>query len=212
MNAVYFKGKWANEFKPERTRTGSFQVTAQKSVTTPLMQQFGDFPYAETPGLQVLELPYAGDDLSLLVLLPDVDKLGALELDLTPQNLAAWTRDLQTQKVNISLPKFKVTSEFSLAQTLKTLGISDAFNLTRADFSGMDGGKNLAISDVIHKAFVEVNEEGTEAAAAPAVAMIGRGASPPMPGFRAGHPFLFRIRDNHNGRILFVGRGRDATK
>ena len=215
VNAIYFKGNWASQFEARLTENKPFHVSSEKSVTMPLMQQIGDFCYAESPGLQVLELPYVGGDLSMLVLLPrKVDGLGNLEAKLTTQNLASWTANLQSHKVDVFLPKFKVTSEFSLADTLKVLGMSDAFS-DRADFSGIDGRKDLFISAVEHKAFVEVNEEGTEAAAATAVVME-LGAAPtrsqPVPVFRADHPFLFLIRDNRSGSVLFLSRVTDPTQ
>jgi serpin B len=170
-----------------------------------------EFRYAETPDLQLLELPYAGNDLSMLVLLPrKVDGLAELEKSLDQTNYAAWTKGLRSREVQVALPKFKTTSEFSLNQTLSALGMTDAFTV-RADFSGMDGTKELSISAVVHKAFVEVNEEGTEAAAATAVVMTLR-AAPTSFRFRADHPFLFLIRDNHTGSILFLGRIEDPTR
>ncbi len=215
VNAIYFKGNWANQFKTDFTENEAFHVSSEMAVAAPLMRQTGDFRYAESPSLQVLELPYMGGDLSMLVLLPrTVDGLGNLEAELTTQNLTSWIANLQNQKLAVFLPKFKSTSEFSLAGTLAALGMSDAFS-SQADFSGMDGQKDLFFSDVIHKAFVEVNEEGTEAAAATAVVMFGSGApqnSQPVSVFRADHPFLFLIRDNRNGSVLFLGRVTDPTK
>ncbi|MGO8765105.1 MAG: serpin family protein [Limisphaerales bacterium] len=230
VNAIYFKGKWAGQFDSKLTSEQPFHLSPEKQVAGPLMRQTGDFKYAEFPDLestnmramlssvshlQVLELPYAGDDLSMIVLLPrEADGLDHLEKELTAQNLASWTTSLRSQKVQVFLPKFKMTSEFRLAETLKALGMPDAFT-SQADFSGMDGRKNLFFSDVIHKAFVEVNEEGTEAAAATAVVMFGGAApsnQPPIPIFRADHPFLFLIRDNHDGSILFLGRVADPTQ
>ena len=215
VNAIYFKGNWASQFEAKRTENGPFHVPLGKSISAPLMRQTRYFFYAESPGLQVLELPYAGNDLSMLVLLPSkVDGLGDLEAELTAKNLTAWTANLESHEVQVLLPKFKSTSEFRLAGTLASLGMSDSFS-GQADFSGMDGRKDLFISDVIHKAFVEVNEMGTEAAAATAVVMLA-GAAPSdprfIPVFRADHPFLFLIRDNHNGSILFLGRVTDPTK
>ncbi len=158
VNAIYFKGKWANEFETNRTENQPFHMSSDKMIGAPLMQQTHDFRYAEFPGLQVLELPYAGDDLSMIVLLPrEVDGLGNVEAGLTAENLTAWTAHLESQEVQVFLPKFKMTSEFSLAETLKSLGMTDAFIYGQADFSGMNGRKDLFIGDVIHKAFVEVN-------------------------------------------------------
>jgi len=230
VNAIYFKGKWARQFDSKLTLEQPFHLTPEKQVAAPLMRQTGDFKYAEFPDLdstntrsmlssitylQVLELPYVGDDLSMIVLLPrEADGLDHLEAGMTAENLTAWTANLKSQKMQVFLPKFKMTSEFHLAETLKALGMPDAFT-SQADFSGMDGRKDLFISDVIHKAFVEVNEEGTEAAAATAIVMFGGAApsnQPPIPVFRADHPFLFLIRDNRDGSILFVGRVADPTK
>jgi len=215
VNAIYFKGNWASQFETMLTENEPFHMSSGKSVTAPLMRQIHDLHYAESLGLQVLELPYAGGDLSMLVLLPTrVDGLGDLEAGLTAENLTAWTANLKSHKVAVFLPKFKSTSEFRLAGTLAALGMSDAFS-GRADFSGMDGRKDLFISDVIHKAFVEVNEEGTEAAAATAMVMVGSAAPSnprPIPVFRADHPFLFLIRDNRNGSVLFLGRVTDPTQ
>jgi serpin B len=187
------------------------------TTTAPLMQQTGNFGYAEFPDLQVLELPYAGDEISMVVLLPRVvDGLGKLEALLTMENLASWTAGLPTQKVRVFLPKFTATSEFSLADTLAAMGMPDAFDINRADFSGMDGKRDLSISKVIHKAFVKVDEEGTEAAAATAVTVMFGGMtpmhSPPIPTFRADHPLLFLIRDNRTGSILFLGRITNPTE
>ncbi|HEY1661344.1 MAG TPA: serpin family protein [Verrucomicrobiae bacterium] len=215
VNAIYFKGKWASPFETNLTANQPFHLSPEQSITAPLMRQTANFGYAEFPGLQVIELPYAGGNLSMIVLLPDkIDGLDSFEAELTTQNLASWTTDLLSQKVIVSLPKFKITSKFSLANTLAKMGITDAFQSELADFSGMDGQKDLFINVVEHKAFVEVNEEGTEAAAATAVLVNFGGASinpPPTPVFRADHPFLFLIRDNHSGSVLFLGRVTNPT-
>jgi serpin B len=220
VNAIYFKGKWAKEFDADNTRDEPFYSSPDTPINTPLMQQTDRFGYAEFDGLQVLELPYAGDDLSMLVLLPcgtnsagplapratNYD-LGQLEAKLTPPNLALWTAKLPIQKVQVFLPKFKATSEFSLGATLGAMGMTDAFDPNKVDFSGMDGRPDLYISAVVHKAYVDVNEEGTEAAAATGVIMTLSAELPsPVPLFRADHPFLFLIRDNRTGSILFLGR------
>jgi serpin B len=216
VNAIYFKGQWARQFEAARTENEPFHRSLENPAAAPLMRQTGKFGYAEFPGLQVLELPYAGGELSMLLLLPrEVDGLGRLETGLTPQQLTAWTADLPPKDVTVFLPRFKLTAEFNLEETLKSLGMSDAFDSRRADFSGMDGRKDLFISKVIHKAFVEVNEEGTEAAAATAVLVTFGGAPmkrPPIPVFRADHPFLFLIRANRTGSILFLGRVTDPTQ
>jgi serine protease inhibitor len=214
VNAIYFKGKWDKPFDSSKTQDQPFHVSADQTITAPLMYQKDDFGYAEFPDLQVLELPYRGHDLSMVVLLPrDANGLGALETKLTADNLAAWTKDLSEEKVCVFLPKFTTTQEFSLSHALMAMGMTDAFS-RKADFSGMDGRKDLFISEVIQKAFVKVDEEGTEAAAATGVVMLGMAvqAEKPIPVFRADHPFLFLIRDNRTDSILFLGRIINPTE
>ena len=177
-----------------------------------MMYQQGQFKYAETDKLQILELPYKGDDLSMVLLLPkQVDGLAELEKSLTLENLNDLLGKLRKQKVEVYIPKFKMTSEFSLARLLADMGMPDAFS-RKADFSGMNGTLDLFISAVLHKAFVEVNEEGTEAAAATAVVMKLKGAASAAPVFRADHPFVFTIKDIHSGSILFIGRIMNPVK
>ena len=208
-NAVYFKGDWTEPFDEKRTKDEDFHLTATEKVKAPLMHQQDDFRYAAMDRLQVLELAYGDKSLSMVVLLPEkVDGLPELEAKLTHDNLQRWASALRPRKVDVYLPKFKTTASFELNDTLKGMGMSSAFDPQRADFSGMTGGKDLFISKVIHKAFVDVNEEGTEAAAATGVIMALKGAlvEEPKPLFRADHPFVFMIRDNRNGTILFLGR------
>ena len=212
-NAIYFKGQWASRFKKEATKDGPFTLSSGKKTAVPMMNQTEEFGYMEDGDVQALELPYIGDRLSMVVLLPKkVDGLAGLEESLTAKKLSKWLSAVRKQKVVVSLPRFKFTSEFGLADVLKSMGMTDAFLLPPADFSGMDGKKDLFISAVIHKAFVDVNEEGTEAAAATAVVMALRMAAPePVPIFRADHPFLFIIRDTESGNILFMGRMIDPS-
>lgn len=208
VNAIYFKGNWAHQFDPEDTDDGPFYLATGDTVSVPLMSQKARFGYQATKDLQVLELPYVGEDLSMLVLLPqERDGLPALEAALTVENLALWTQDLHATEVQVLLPRYKLSGQFDLGGTLEAMGMVDAFD--EADFSGMTGQRDLFISAVVHKAFVDVNEEGTEAAAATAVVM-GRGFSP-SPVFRADHPFLFLIRENSTGSVLFLGRVVDPT-
>ena len=205
-NAIYFKGKWASQFEKSETRKGLFRLAPGRSVDVSMMTRKQKFGYMENDSLQVLELPYAGKDLSMIVLLPKaVDGLVRLENSLSMNSFSAWISRLREVEILVSLPRFKVTSQFRLDKTLASMGMPDAFDLN-ADFSGMDGTKRLFISAVIHKAFVDVNEEGSEAAAATAVA-IGLKCMPlPLPVFRADHPFIFLIRHNPSGSILFLGR------
>lgn len=207
VNAIYFKGNWTSQFDQALTKVAPFWVTPDEKIEVSMMTQEQEFRYAEIDGLQVLELPYAGDDLSMIVLLSRaVDGLGELEEALSVENLKKWTSHLRPREVQIFLPRFKVSARFRLRDTLISMGMADAFEMGRANFSGMDGReKGFFISDAIHGAFVEVNEEGTEAAAATAVA-ISFGLSEPSVAFRADHPFIFLIRDNGTGSILFLGR------
>jgi len=205
-NAIYFKGDWKVEFEAKDTKNRPFHITKTKTEQVPMMYQKQDLKYAEVDDLQILELPYKGDDLSMIVLLPkEVDGLEQLEQSLTAENLSKWLERLQEQEVHVYLPKFKVTwGAFDLVRTLVKMGMKDPFSLPPADFSAMTGTKDLFISNIMHKAFVEVNEKGTEAAAATAVAVTA-GISHSVI-VRADHPFVFMIRDNGSGSILFIGR------
>ena len=206
-NAIYFKGDWARQFEKGRTLDAPFTLPSGEKIDIPMMNQTARFKYAETEDLQLLELPYAGDDLSMVVLLPKrTDGLADIEKKLTAESLSAWLAPLRGSEVVVSVPRFKMTRQFSLASVLKSMGMTDAFS-GRADFSGMNGRRNLFISAVIHKAYVDVTEEGTEAAAATAVGVKLTAVVPaPKPVFRADHPFLFLIRHNQTGSILFLGR------
>jgi serpin B len=209
-NAIYFKGNWARQFKEELTRPQPFTLLNGRRAEVPMMNQRDEFRYAETDEIQVLELPYVGDDLSMVILLPKaVDGIGRLEEQLTRTNLSAWLDDLRQREVIVSIPRFRMTSKFGLQSTLAAMGVKDAFS-DRADFSGMTGNRELFISAVVHQAYVDVNEEGTEAAAATGVVMRLTSMQPDRtPIFRADHPFLFMIRDNPSSSILFLGRLND---
>jgi len=205
VNAIYFKGDWASQFKESHTRERDFHVTAEKKVKAKMMYQRGDFRLAEDTDTQALEMPYKGDSLSMLVLLPkEKNAISNLEQALTPEKLNDLIAKLRKTKVEVSFPKFKVETDYDLIPPFKKLGMKDAFG-GNSDFSGMDGTRNLYISAILHKAFVEVDEKGTEAAAATAVVMRRRSARL-YPRFTADHPFLFLIRDNATGSVLFLGR------
>ncbi|KPK76615.1 MAG: hypothetical protein AMJ79_06075 [Phycisphaerae bacterium SM23_30] len=206
-NAIYFKGDWALQFEKKNTKDAPFYIAPDEKIDVPMMHQKSRFNYASADDLQILELPYKGEDLSMVVLLPKrVDGLEALEKSLTAENLDQWLKDIRRREVLVYLPRFKQTCEFGLADVLKKMGMPDAFEPGKADFSGINGKNDLFISAVVHKAFVEVNEEGTEAAAATGI-IVGVTAIPtPPPVFRADHPFVFMIRDVKTGAILFLGR------
>jgi serpin B len=202
---IYFQGQWASRFRLRFTRRAPFWVTPDGAVPAQMMAQTHDFGYRETGDLQVIELPYAGG-LSMIVLLPRArDGLEALEAALTVENLRLWTAGLSPCTVELFLPRFMITCTVQLDAALEALGMIDAFS-EQADFSAMDGTRRLYISAALHKAFVKVNEEGTEASAATAL-VLAEGLPPPGPPiFRADHPFLFLIRDHQTESILFLGR------
>jgi serpin B len=204
-NAIYFKGDWSSPFKKQLTRDGAFHLADGAPATVPLMAQTGRFGYLDGDTFQALELPYAGNELAMDVFLPKkTDGLAELERQLTASKVQTALTKLRTDEVQVVLPRFKVTGAFDLADTLKAMGMKTAFS-DEADFSGMDGERDLFVSAVIHKAYADVNEEGTEAAAATGVLMT-RAAARIHPVFRADHPFLFLIRDTRSGSILFLGR------
>ena len=207
-NAIYFKGNWEMEFNKDQTQQESFWPTPGQEIQTPMMHQQSNFKYGETETVQILQMPYAGKELSLVALLPKTkDGLAELETQLTAERLGDWLPATFLRKVNVSFPKFKLTSQFSLSAALRNLGMTEAFS-DKADFSGMESTSSLSISDVIHKAFVDVNEEGTEAAAATGVSIgVTSIREPePIPEFKADHPFMFLIQEKQTGSILFLGR------
>jgi len=210
-NAVYFKGEWAKQFDSKKTRDEDFTVSAGKKVKVPMMERTGDeavFPYAEDSAAQILEMPYSGDDLSMLVLLPKNGDMKKLENFLSVKKLQEWKGSVKKQRVDVFFPKFKFETKYFMAKDLAEMGMAEAFSGS-ADFSGMTGQKDLCISRVIHQAFVEVNEEGTEAAAATAVIMkltAMPSQQPPVPVFRADRPFIFIIQQKATGNMLFMGR------
>lgn len=204
-NAIYFKGKWEHPFDKERTSNAPFTTLSGAKVEASLMFQKEKFKYGEAKDLQLLEMQYVGD-LAMLILLPKkADGLPALEKQLTLPNLDNWSSAMRSRKVLTYLPRFTMTEKFELSSALSALGMPTAFDSRQANFSGMNGQRNLFISAAIHKAFVDVNEEGTEAAAATGIA-IGATSVQISPTFRADHPFVFLIRDNRSGSVLFVGR------
>ncbi len=218
VNAIYFNGTWANKFDRNLTKELPFLVTPERSVLAPMMTHTARAGYAESETMQVLSMPYLGGVASMFLLLPKkTDGLRQLEEDLSGENLKSWREQVRSRTVEIYLPKFKLTKQSVLNTVLQGMGMIDAFRSRGADFSGMANTDELYITAVIHKAFVDVDEKGTEAAAATAVAMGGRGRGPveppgPPPVFRADHPFLFLIQDNMTGTILFLGRLTDPTQ
>jgi serpin B len=209
-NAIYFKGTWQVQFAKAKTKKQPFTLEGGKRVEVPLMHHpKGRWKYAAGKDHQLLELPYKGEKLAMVVLLPrKPDGLEQLERQLSPAWLEKRLRALKKQKVDLYLPRFKLETAFRLSKQLKAMGMPLAFS-DAADFSGMSTQDDLLIQAVLHKAFVDVNEEGTEAAAATAVAVRVRGIAAPPPVFRADHPFLCLIRDRATDSILFMARVAD---
>ncbi len=208
-NAIYFKSNWAEPFTKRATRDQPFHLAAGGDVTVPMMHQVQRMGYMEGDGFQMVEMPYVGHQLSMLVMLPrKTSGLPEFERTLTADTLDQWLKAVRNRRVDLFLPRFKTTSQFNLSKVLKAMGMRDAFSPDAADFSGMTTAQRLFISEVIHKAYVDVNEEGTEAAAATAVGM--KASAMPRPEepvvFRADHPFMFIIRHRQTGSILFAGR------
>jgi len=208
-NAIYFKGRWATEFDPAQTRDEPFFGRGGSQSPAHMMHRTGTMKVGAADGVQVLELPYVGDDLSMVVLLPEArNGIGALEQRLDADTLDRWIGSAHDEDdVALSLPRFRIdpSDPIQLGSELTRLGMRRAFDCSAADFSGMTRADQLCINEVFHKAFVEVNEEGTEAAAATAVVMTDEGARVPT-AVVADHPFVFVIRDRRSGSVLFIGR------
>ena len=247
VNAVYFKGFWMSPFDENQTRQEAFLLAEGDKHPVAMMRGYSSAGYAafnadgtffDTPhqiaidkdkaapatypdgGFLMAELPFKGDRLSMVVIAPRKhDGLPKLEAGLTGEKLSAWLGKLQRRSVILSLPKFKLETDYGLHDTLKNMGMKRAFDARQADFTGMSASRNpddqLFISKVLHKAFIEVNEKGAEAAAAAAVIMVPKSAAkesrPFIPEFRADRPFLFLIRDRESGAILFLGRVTQPT-
>ncbi|XP_036377617.1 leukocyte elastase inhibitor-like [Megalops cyprinoides] len=219
VNAIYFKGSWLHKFNGKDTKEMPFKINQNESKPMQMMYQVWKFPFKYIPDykLQILELPYHGEELSMFILLPEESsdniRLRKLEKELTLQQIEEWTKRSNMDRntdIIVHLPKFKLEENYTLNEPLARLGMTDVFDGAQADLSGMSRSGSLYLSTVIHKSFIEVNEEGTEAAAATAVIRF-KGAAllrfiPPKEHFTADHPFLFFIRHNKSMSILFLGR------
>ncbi len=203
-SCIYFKANWHRQFPKDRTRDSSFTLLNGEQVTVPTMRNKGHYKYTKTGSFKALELPYTGENLSMIILLPlDPKGLPALEENLTKENLEKWLSRLSKHKLDaVALPRFKITTRVDLGNVLQSMGMTHAFSAGQADLSGITGRRGPYITQAIHQAYVDVNEEGTEAAAATVIAVLLNG----NPTFYASHPFLFLIRDTHTGCILFLGR------
>ena len=205
-NAIYFKASWFSPFEASNTQNGPFNLLDGTQVNVPMMVSSQTASsYEKGTGFQAVGLPYLGQDVEMVVVLPDQGQFNAFEASLDAAKLDQILKGLNGGEVNLTLPKFKIESSFSLSDTLAGMGMPDAFNASKADFSGMDGKHDLSISQVVHKAYVNVDEKGTEAAAATGVAMTTAAAFNP-PVVKVDRPFLFFIYDQKSGTILFAGR------
>jgi serpin B len=206
-NAIYFNAAWEDPFDEDMTADGPFYLLDGGQVTVPMMEQAEFFGYTEGEGYQAVELPYDGGELSMVILLPASGNFAAFEAGLQAQQVYDIISDLQLTGIALTMPKFEFDSQFSLNDILAGMGMSDAFSLSEADFSGMTGSRELFIWGVVHKAFVAVDEAGTEAAAATAVSVAPSAGPPESPvEVTIDRPFIFLIRDIETGAILFVGR------
>lgn len=209
-NAIYFKGRWSVPFDKGATKVSRFSVSLRETVQVPMMRKVTSCGYLKAPALQVLEKRYGAGQFSMVLLLPEqIEGIAALEAALTPDDLCAWLSALQRVEVDLTVPKFRFENQFQLASALSAMGIVDLFQFPDADLTGLTENKNLFLSLVIHKAAIEVAEEGTKAAAATAATVMYGATLETKPRpivFRADHPFLFLIRHNPSGSILFMGR------
>jgi serpin B len=229
-NAIYFKGKWEHKFDRDDTKPEDFTLESGQSIKVPMMMLTDDdldFNYVEADGIQILEMPYQGDKVSMLVLLPrteisnqryereeiqpQLSDINQLQSILSAEKLQEWRSKMNPETVYVYMPKYTFETSYSLVDYLKDMGMSLPFIWPGADFSGMDGTKNLYIDKVLHKAYIDVYEEGTEAAAATALVMTFGSALPHFVEFRADHPFIFIIQERETGNILFMGRVNDPT-
>ena len=209
-NAVYFKGTWVTQFPGEETRESDFWLDPERSVRADFMNVQGNFSYAQADDVQALKLPYKGDRLSMLVLLPsERGGISALEDAISAESVLEWQQAVVERDVIVSMPKFKMELKYSLKEPLQDLGMADAFDPRLADLSGI--APLLFVKDATHKTYTDVNEEGTEAAAVTVIVTAFTSQPPPPPRFIADHPFIFIIQDDESGAILFMGRLSDPT-
>ncbi|XP_026198847.1 antithrombin-III [Anabas testudineus] len=214
VNTIYFKGQWRNKFDKDNVYTSDFHVSSSHSCSVKMMYQETRFRYGNFPEdhVQVLEMPYRGDDITMVLILPSThSSLREVEESLDLKKLAHWLDATRELAVHVHIPRFKVEDSFSLKEKLQSMGLVDLFAPEKASLPGMleDGSDGLYISDAYHKAFLEVNEEGSEAAAATAVVAVGRSINLNTQVFLANRPFLLLIRESTINTLLFTGRVAD---
>jgi serpin B len=205
-NAIYFWGQWAQSFPKDNTRSQLFHKDDGSDVDTDFMNTIGEFNYYAGAGYEALELPYKGENTSMILIGPDAGTMESFEDTLNPALVDTVIANLTPRNIDLSMPKFKFSQQLELIALLRQLGMTAPFDSSVADFSGINGLKTLFISGVFHKAFVAVDEEGTEAAAATAVVVAESSALDPGIRVKLNRPFIFLIRDRVSGTILFLGR------
>jgi serpin B len=211
-SAVYFKGNWAKKFMKKSTTDKQFYISRTDSIQVPTMHQVDYFEYWQNDNVQVLQMKYLDNRVSMVIVLPCViDGLSSIEKTLTMDSISSWTNGLSSTKVKVFFPRFKFSNKTNMKKNIQALGIESAFDYKKADFSGITGKQDfLFIEKVLQQAVIEVNEEGTEASSVDAILAgiggLGPKLPPPIPVFRADHPFLFLIKENVTGTMLFIGR------
>ncbi|MBI3639844.1 MAG: hypothetical protein HY223_05960 [Thaumarchaeota archaeon] len=213
-DAVYFKGTWLTKFDESKTIDENFSVSENNTIKVPMMHVETGFKYLEDDGLKILDMPYSGGNLSMMIILPKDKDLNHLISILSSDKLNQWRNNLAVREVSVHIPKFMLHTEYKLKDNLSEMGMASGFDWNLADFSGITGGNDLYIDNVYHKAFVDVNEKGTEAAAATAIVfmtVMGENAGVQPLEFNADHPFVFLIHDNQTGLILFAGQVVDPS-
>ena len=209
VNAIYFNAAWDKTFEEESTVDADFHLIDGSSVTVPMMRQFEEHSYAEGDGFQAVDLGYDGGEMGMLVIVPEAGRFDEIDAGLDAATIATILAELAPQSVDLRFPRFEIEQSFSLKDTLMALGMETPFDTATADFSGMSPdalADGLHISAVIHKAFVSVDESGTEAAAATAVIMEGNSAPMEWVEVVTDRPFVFLVHDIETGSVLFVGR------
>ena len=215
-NSIYFKGTWATQFSKSDTRESDFWMDSTESVMADFMNVRSEFDYAKVDGAQMLRMPYEGGRLSMLAILPDGrDGMPGLDGTVSAMQIERWSQDMRPQEVIVSVPKFTTNTHYDLMEPLSSLGVTDVFEPDMADLLGIayvPPDHYLYVTKAVHDAYVDVNEEGTEAAAVTTIAVTSEELlPPPPPRFTADHPFIFIIQDDESGAILFMGRLSDPT-